>query len=259
CSGTATLPAAVLVTDGAYYLSVNVTDSDGDTVESSPKALFVCKSLTSSGTRFNCLESDFDNDGATEGIISNFTFFNNNTNTTINLTCDACPGQVNLNQDVDGDGIDDICDGALPTQCSDGIDNDLDGYIDYPADPGCTSTGDNDESDAAVAAAPAGEGGGGGGTGWDPRFSSARTIWSAYEEEPIVPPEVEEMPYKPKPKPKPTLPKPEIPKAFALAKLPREITVNYMLESLVPLILRIVIFLLLWTIFKKTKKYFSKL
>lgn len=31
-------------------------------------------------------------------------------------------------------------------QCADGIDNDLDGYIDYPADPGCTSLTDNDET-----------------------------------------------------------------------------------------------------------------
>jgi hypothetical protein len=30
-------------------------------------------------------------------------------------------------------------------QCSDGIDNDGDGLIDYPADPGCTSATDNDE------------------------------------------------------------------------------------------------------------------
>jgi hypothetical protein len=32
-----------------------------------------------------------------------------------------------------------------PPQCSDGIDNDGDGYIDYPADPGCTDSNDDDE------------------------------------------------------------------------------------------------------------------
>ena len=32
-------------------------------------------------------------------------------------------------------------------QCSDGIDNDGDGKTDYPGDPGCDSTGDNDEAD----------------------------------------------------------------------------------------------------------------
>jgi hypothetical protein len=32
-------------------------------------------------------------------------------------------------------------------QCSDGVDNDGDTLIDYPSDPGCTSTSDNDETD----------------------------------------------------------------------------------------------------------------
>lgn len=40
---------------------------------------------------------------------------------------------------------------APPPQpaCSDGIDNDGDGLIDYPADPGCTSATDTDETDPA--------------------------------------------------------------------------------------------------------------
>jgi hypothetical protein len=33
--------------------------------------------------------------------------------------------------------------------CHDGIDNDGDGLIDYPADPGCTSLTDEDETDPA--------------------------------------------------------------------------------------------------------------
>jgi hypothetical protein len=36
---------------------------------------------------------------------------------------------------------------APPKQCSDGIDNDGDGLIDYPQDSGCDSVKDNDESD----------------------------------------------------------------------------------------------------------------
>ncbi len=36
-------------------------------------------------------------------------------------------------------------------ECSDGVDNDADSKIDFPADPGCTSSADNDESDAAAA------------------------------------------------------------------------------------------------------------
>ncbi|MFT3700495.1 MAG: hypothetical protein QM831_45545 [Kofleriaceae bacterium] len=36
-----------------------------------------------------------------------------------------------------------------PALCSDGMDNDGDGKIDYPFDPGCDSPGDNDETNAA--------------------------------------------------------------------------------------------------------------
>ncbi|HUH02081.1 MAG TPA: hypothetical protein VML75_08785, partial [Kofleriaceae bacterium] len=39
-----------------------------------------------------------------------------------------------------------------PTACSDGLDNDGDGYADYPDDPGCTSLDDNDESDTCPGA-----------------------------------------------------------------------------------------------------------
>jgi poly(hydroxyalkanoate) depolymerase family esterase len=35
-----------------------------------------------------------------------------------------------------------------PAACNDGVDNDSDGNIDYPADPGCSSAADNDETDA---------------------------------------------------------------------------------------------------------------
>ncbi len=37
--------------------------------------------------------------------------------------------------------------GTQPTECSDGIDNDGDGRIDFPNDPGCTSSTDNSEGD----------------------------------------------------------------------------------------------------------------
>ncbi len=39
--------------------------------------------------------------------------------------------------------------GTITAQCSDGIDNDGDGKIDYPADPGCTSSSDTSEVDPA--------------------------------------------------------------------------------------------------------------
>lgn len=38
-----------------------------------------------------------------------------------------------------------------PSQCLDGVDNDMDGKIDYPVDPGCVDPADNDETDPATA------------------------------------------------------------------------------------------------------------
>jgi hypothetical protein len=37
------------------------------------------------------------------------------------------------------------CESGFPAACSDGIDNDGNGLIDYPADPGCGFPEDNDE------------------------------------------------------------------------------------------------------------------
>jgi hypothetical protein len=43
---------------------------------------------------------------------------------------------VNPDQDdADGDGVGDACD----LTCADGLDNDQDGFADYPDDPGCRS------------------------------------------------------------------------------------------------------------------------
>ena len=47
---------------------------------------------------------------------------------------------------------DDETDGRKP-QCSDGVDNDGDGKIDFPNDPGCTSANDDSEDDGATKAA----------------------------------------------------------------------------------------------------------
>lgn len=36
-----------------------------------------------------------------------------------------------------------------PPACNDGVDNDGDGLVDYPADPGCDNKGDKDEADGS--------------------------------------------------------------------------------------------------------------
>ncbi|HEB90313.1 MAG TPA: hypothetical protein ENI85_12145 [Deltaproteobacteria bacterium] len=62
---------------------------------------------------------------------------------------DNCPTVPNTNQeDSDGNGIGDACQ-ASPT-CSDGIDNDGDGLIDFPADLGCADAADTTETDPSI-------------------------------------------------------------------------------------------------------------
>jgi hypothetical protein len=87
--------------------------------------------------------------------------------------CPDCspPAQCEDTQDNDGDGrVDypndpgctgyadndetDAGGGGPPPQCSDGADNDGDGRIDYPNDPGCTDQADNDETDAGGGGPP---------------------------------------------------------------------------------------------------------
>ncbi len=60
-------------------------------------------------------------------------------------------------------------------QCSDGIDNDMDGYVDYPADPGCSSPTGNDEFNAPAPPAPV-NGLVAGGLLWYPSVSLGPTL-----------------------------------------------------------------------------------
>ncbi len=56
--------------------------------------------------------------------------------------CNTC--DPDCTSPTDGENVDNS---QTPAQCSDGQDNDGDGAIDYPADPQCSSCGDNSEED----------------------------------------------------------------------------------------------------------------
>jgi hypothetical protein len=62
---------------------------------------------------------------------------------------DNCPEDANANQaDADRNGIGDAC--QTNASCADGIDNDRDGLVDHPADPGCSGPTDTKETNSAL-------------------------------------------------------------------------------------------------------------
>jgi hypothetical protein len=64
----------------------------------------------------------------------------------LNLGCIAGAAQCGENQENCNEEKD-TCEGAESTQCSNGIDDDSDGLIDFPNDPGCDDSQDDDETD----------------------------------------------------------------------------------------------------------------
>ena len=59
-------------------------------------------------------------------------------------------GLVDYPADPGCESFDDNDERDMIFQCSDGIDNDLDGLVDYPADPGCDSFEDDNEQDEQI-------------------------------------------------------------------------------------------------------------
>jgi hypothetical protein len=80
----------------------------------------------------------------------------NQANFTLSVTVDQPPGApCQIGNPLLGCGTGSTCQDVgggvwecVPTYCNDGIDNDGDGYTDYPFDPGCDSPDDIDEIDS---------------------------------------------------------------------------------------------------------------
>ncbi len=52
--------------EGVYYLSINATDSDGDSKMSDSEVFYVCNSYDNNGTGWDCRQADFDRDGSAD-------------------------------------------------------------------------------------------------------------------------------------------------------------------------------------------------
>ena len=144
CNGTLSLSSDALGTDAMYYLTINATDSDGDTITSSRRAIFTCNNFDSKGnatdgTLWNCGKADFDEDVQTDGL--NTTLWTGSTQ-----SCDNCPGLSNPSQaDTDFDGVGDSCDNCKYVYNVDQADGDLDGAGD--SCDNCPTTYNPDQAD----------------------------------------------------------------------------------------------------------------
>ena len=130
CDGTFDVPPNTPPRDGVYWVTSNVTDGDGDNVVSTRKFFFMCddinsQGVTPNGTRWNCQKADWDEDGATDGILQplwapNYTQY-----------CDNCLDLYNPDQnDTDLDGVGDLCDNCVEDWNPDQTDSDGDGVGD---------------------------------------------------------------------------------------------------------------------------------
>ncbi|MFQ5647789.1 MAG: hypothetical protein ACE5FW_00995, partial [Candidatus Aenigmatarchaeota archaeon] len=104
CRITGKLPAPIAQNDGVYWVTINATDSQGYTLQTIPHIFYVCNSLASSGTGWDCAYADFDQDGYTEGVLQPFNYSGTY------YVCDNCPDIYNPDQkDANGNGVGDAC------------------------------------------------------------------------------------------------------------------------------------------------------
>lgn len=103
CQGAPTLPS---MPDGTYYVTVRVTDNDGDSLETNRKAMFMCDAVPAAGDpepTNGCQYADFDGDGAAEGLFTALY-------SASPKACDNCVGLSNSSQvDTNANGVGDIC------------------------------------------------------------------------------------------------------------------------------------------------------
>ncbi|MBR9682139.1 MAG: hypothetical protein GOV02_00510, partial [Candidatus Aenigmarchaeota archaeon] len=126
CNAEFNVPTNTPATDGVYWVTTNVADSDGDNIVSTRKFFFMCDNINSqgvtpNGTRWNCQKADWDADGATDGILQTLWAPNNT------QYCDNCLDRYNPSQlDTDFDGVGDSCDNCVNDWNPDQIDSDGD-------------------------------------------------------------------------------------------------------------------------------------
>lgn len=107
CQASPTLPA---MPDGQYYVSVRVTDNDGNFVDSNRKVMYMCNSVPAPGSPepvvgdpgYGCQYADFDGDTAAEGLFTT-------RYSTVAKACDNCLGLNNDQADANANGVGDVC------------------------------------------------------------------------------------------------------------------------------------------------------
>jgi len=153
-------------------LTFNASASSVDCTQQGADVLCDNLSLANGASRAYTVAFDVPVTVACDSIIQNVAFAStsstdpnsaNNQSQTVTTTVMCTPTECSDGIDNDQDGAidypadfsctspDDDDESSPLAQCQDGLDNDQDGYIDYPADPGCTSPQDNDEVHALTA------------------------------------------------------------------------------------------------------------